>query len=164
MGDDTRFLQISTPIQQGNSGGPLLDMHGNVVGVVVAQLNALSMMQAGGGVPQNVNFAIQTPIVVNFLTTKGVSPNMASSVSTPDLSPADVADAAKKFTVQVYCKGISTKVSSNANLPALTAYAVAEKFGRGAALLAVGKVGQASTSLKALDKNAIRNWRSINLP
>ena len=46
MRDDTRFVQISTPIQPGNSGGPLLDMAGSVVGVVVAQLNALLVMQA----------------------------------------------------------------------------------------------------------------------
>jgi hypothetical protein len=39
---------------------------GNVIGVVVAQLNAITMMQAGS-VPQNVNFAIQAPIVMNFL-------------------------------------------------------------------------------------------------
>jgi serine protease Do len=59
MGDDTRFLQMSTPIQPGNSGGPLLDMSGAVVGVVVSQLSATTMMKAGNSVPQNVNFAIQ---------------------------------------------------------------------------------------------------------
>jgi len=40
MKDDTRFLQMSTPVQPGNSGGALVDMSGSVVGVVVAQLNA----------------------------------------------------------------------------------------------------------------------------
>jgi len=44
----------------------LLDMSGDVVGVVVAQISALRMMEAGQGVPQNVNFAIQVPLVVNF--------------------------------------------------------------------------------------------------
>ena len=86
MRDDTRFLQISTPIQPGNSGGPLLDMSGNVIGVVVAQLNAITMMQAGS-VPQNVNFAIQAPIVMNFLSVKGVTPKLAASGSTKALPP-----------------------------------------------------------------------------
>ena len=58
MGDDTRFLQMSTPIQPGNSGGPLLDMSGAVVGVVVAQLSAVNMMLAGSSVPQNVNAGV----------------------------------------------------------------------------------------------------------
>jgi S1-C subfamily serine protease len=32
--DDTRYLQISAPVQLGNSGGPLLDAEGDVVGIV----------------------------------------------------------------------------------------------------------------------------------
>ena len=59
--DDTRFLQMSTPVQPGNSGGALLDMSGSVVGVVVAQLSGLPK-----SVPQNVNFAIQPSMVINF--------------------------------------------------------------------------------------------------
>lgn len=58
MRDDTRVLQTSAPVQPGNSGGPLLDMSGNVVGVVEAQLDALTMIKVASDVPQNVNFAI----------------------------------------------------------------------------------------------------------
>ena len=36
--NDTRFLQISAPVQPGNSGGPLHDASGNIVGVVSAKL------------------------------------------------------------------------------------------------------------------------------
>jgi S1-C subfamily serine protease len=103
MRNDTRFLQMSTPIQPGNSGGPLLDMSGRVVGVVVAQLDAVAMMQGHGSVPQNVNFAIQAPIIINFLSIKGVAANLDSSAATRTLSPSDVADMAKQFTVQIYC-------------------------------------------------------------
>jgi S1-C subfamily serine protease len=112
MGDDTRFLQTSTPIQPGNSGGPLLDMSGRVVGVVVSQLNAITMMQKHGSVPQNVNFAIQTPIVVNFLREKGARPNLeASSAGIQNLPKLDIAKMAMKFTVQVYCQGVSPKTA-----------------------------------------------------
>jgi len=79
MKDDTRFLQTSTPIQPGNSGGPLLDSSGRVVGVVVSQLNAMAMMQKDRSVPQNVNFAIQSSVVINFLSVKGITPNLDNS-------------------------------------------------------------------------------------
>jgi serine protease Do len=111
MKDDTRFLQMSTPIQPGNSGGPLLDMSGNIVGVVVAQLNALAVMQAASSIPQNVNFAIQVPIVINFLSIKGVAPRLETAAPVQGAAPTDVADRAKQFTVQIYCEGASTKVS-----------------------------------------------------
>ena len=68
IGDDSRYLQISTPVQPGNSGGPLLDQNGNVVGVVAAKLNALNVMVAtNGDVPQNVNFAIKGSLAMSFL-------------------------------------------------------------------------------------------------
>ena len=65
-GDNTRLLQTSTPIQPGNSGGPLLDSSGRVVGVVVAQFNALPN--------QNVNFAIQSPHSHKFFVSKRRDP------------------------------------------------------------------------------------------
>lgn len=102
LNDDTRLLQTSAPTQPGNSGGPLLDMSGTVVGVVEGQLNALLMMKAISDVPQNVNFAIQTPIVINFLSIKGISPPLANK-GRKNLDPADVADLAKAFTIQVAC-------------------------------------------------------------
>jgi S1-C subfamily serine protease len=65
--NDTRFLQISAPIQPGNSGGPLLDTSGNVVGVVAAKINALKFAKATGDLPENINFAIKTGAVRDFL-------------------------------------------------------------------------------------------------
>jgi S1-C subfamily serine protease len=112
MRDDTRLLQTSTPIQPGNSGGPLLDMSGRVIGVVVAQLDAMARMQTDRSVPQNVNFAIQSPIVINFLSAKGVTPNLDNSSTGAQRPPSEVADMAKKFTVQIYCKGVAPKTAT----------------------------------------------------
>ena len=105
--DDTRFLQMSTPVQPGNSGGALLDMSGSVVGVVVAQLSALPK-----SVPQNVNFAIQPSLVINFLSVKGVTPNLDNSSTGAQRPPSEVADMAKKFTVQIYCTGVAPKTAA----------------------------------------------------
>jgi S1-C subfamily serine protease len=57
--DDSRLFQISVPIQPGNSGGPLIDDRGNVVGITNAQLSALKMIHASGSIPQNVNYAVK---------------------------------------------------------------------------------------------------------
>ena len=56
---DPRFYQVSIPTQPGNSGGPVINQHGAVVGILTAQLNALAVMQASGTVAQNVNFAVK---------------------------------------------------------------------------------------------------------
>lgn len=58
--DDPRFLRITVPIQLGNSGGPLLNNNGFVVGMVLGKLNEISLLQVYGSLPENVNFAIKS--------------------------------------------------------------------------------------------------------
>jgi len=69
--DDIRFLQIDVPIQNGNSGGPLLDKRGQVVGVVTATLDSVSTLKATGQLPQSVNYAVKSdyiaPLVRSYL-------------------------------------------------------------------------------------------------
>ena len=52
------IIQNTAPIQPENSGGPLLDMSGNVVGVVSSKINELAVARATGSLPQNANFVI----------------------------------------------------------------------------------------------------------
>lgn len=70
---DTGEVQISAPVQPGNSGGPLLDTAGNVIGVVSSKLNALKVAGASGDIPQNVNFAINGSSLRAFLDAKNVN-------------------------------------------------------------------------------------------
>jgi S1-C subfamily serine protease len=88
-------------VQPGNSGGPLLDMGGHLVGVVSAKLNAVAVAGLTGDIPQNVNFAIKSTIVRNFLDANAVG--YATAPTRQALSAADVGDSAKKFTVLVEC-------------------------------------------------------------
>jgi serine protease Do len=103
MGEDRRYLQISAPVQPGNSGGPLLDQSGNVVGVVSAKLNALKLMLVtNGDIPQNVNFAIRASIVTSFLDANSVV--YATGGATQSLPSADLADQAKAISAFVECR------------------------------------------------------------
>lgn len=66
IADDPRSWQISVPIQSGNSGGPLLDENGNLVGVVVSKLG-LKAAQATGDITQNVNYAVKSAYALALL-------------------------------------------------------------------------------------------------
>ncbi len=99
--NDVRFLQISAPVQPGNSGGPLLDTSGNVIGVVTSRLNALAVGVATGHIPQNVNFAINGSVARIFLEANGVEYfRTRSSVKS---ETADIAEKARKYTVLLEC-------------------------------------------------------------
>ncbi len=100
--DDRRFFQITAPVQPGNSGGPVLDMAGNAVGVVMAKPNALRIARATGDIPQNVNFAISAGTARAFLDTQNVPYETAPSAES--LKQVDVASQARKFTVLVACR------------------------------------------------------------
>ena len=65
--DDPREWQISVPVQPGNSGGPLFDAHGNVIGLVVGKLDALLTAQATGALPEDVNYAVKTAYILPLL-------------------------------------------------------------------------------------------------
>ncbi len=101
--DDPRFIQITAPVQPGNSGGPVLDSSGDVIGVVVAKLDAIKMAQLTGDMPENVNFAIGVPEVIRFLKMNHVSPSVETRHSITELKTADVADRAQQFTEAIEC-------------------------------------------------------------
>jgi len=102
-GDDPRFLQISAPIQSGNSGGPLMDRSGNVVGMIFAKLDALALASVYGDIPQNINFAIKQETALRFLGAHRVP--YRSEPSGLRLEPADIGEQAKRFTVFIRCLG-----------------------------------------------------------
>lgn len=86
--DDNRF-QISTPIQPGNSGGPLVNERAEVIGVVVAKASERKYIEASGSLPQNVNYAVRTDVLAKFLKAS----NLGLGGSLNQKNPLEFADA-----------------------------------------------------------------------
>ena len=82
IGDDPRAWQISVPVQPGNSGGPLLDENGNLIGVVVSKLG-MKAAAVTGDVPQNVNYAVKSAyalaLLEPYLGSEAPEPNQGTS-------------------------------------------------------------------------------------
>lgn len=64
---DPRYTQLDAAVQPGNSGGPVLNRQGDVVGVVTQMLNPTATLAATGTIPQNVNYAIKSDLVHRLL-------------------------------------------------------------------------------------------------
>jgi len=92
--NDSTKLQLTAPVQQGNSGGPLLDNHGNVVGIIYAGLK--------NHIAQNVNLAIKSSVARMFLDANDVNYNLDTNSSKKEV--VDIAEDAKKSIVQVICR------------------------------------------------------------
>ena len=67
MRDDPNSFQFSAEVQKGNSGGPLIGPGGMVVGVVRSKLDAIKISEATSDLPQNVNFATKSSVLIKFL-------------------------------------------------------------------------------------------------
>ncbi len=103
IGDNRNQIQISAEVQPGNSGGPLLDMQGNVVGVIVSKLNAQRVAQRTGDIAQNVNFAIRSEAALTFLQRAQVTPRLVASQGAERSAP-DVGEIAHRATLFIRCE------------------------------------------------------------
>ncbi len=98
-------IQISAPVQPGNSGGPLMDSSGNIVGVVQGRLELSRSAATTSGIPQNVNFAISLEALATYLTKNNVA--FQESAASKPLDMAAVAELAQSFTYYLECRGES---------------------------------------------------------
>ncbi len=101
--DNPANYQISAAVQPGNSGGPLFDSQGHVIGVVVSKLNAARVAEmTGGDIPQNVNFAVKGSEALAFLRANAIQPGVAPSIG-PEKRADEIDAIANPSTVYLQC-------------------------------------------------------------
>ena len=100
IGDNTNVIQFDAAVQPGNSGGPILDEYGNVVGVTYALLSKLNTFLDLGAIPENVNFGIKVSEVENLLMLNNVRPKSANNNK---ISKLDLGYKIKKGTFNLSC-------------------------------------------------------------
>jgi S1-C subfamily serine protease len=101
LGNDRRMIQISTPVQPANSGSPLLDRSGSVVGIVVGKLNAIQVAETTSETTENINFAVNLGTIQSFLDSHAVP--YVSNDSNQSKTYAEIAAAAMRYTVLLEC-------------------------------------------------------------
>lgn len=100
--DDASTFQFSAPVHRGNSGGPILDQHGRLIGVVTSKLNVIKTAAATGDIAQNISFGVKSEVIRLFLTAQSVGFTTASPGAS--LDNVALAAAAKDVVVQVLCR------------------------------------------------------------
>jgi peptidoglycan/xylan/chitin deacetylase (PgdA/CDA1 family) len=115
--DSANQLQITSPVQPGNSGGPLMDSSGLVIGVIQSKLDALGLSRSIGDIPQNVNFAVSLEALTQFLAKHKI--DFLTAARSPALDTARVAEMAQNFTHRIECKVSEQRASPapNSNVP-----------------------------------------------
>ena len=108
VGDNYSNIQIDAPLQPGNSGGPIIDENGNVVGVAVAKLDFEKIIEIFGVIPEDTNFGIKSSVVKTFLKANNVA--LATPIN-KELSKKAIGQKITNATVYLDCWMTQAKIN-----------------------------------------------------
>ncbi len=99
-GKPSRFA-VRADIRPGNSGGPVFDPQGLVIGIMNAKLDTVNVYKQTGKTIDNVGFAIANGPIFAFLSQHGVKPTVTNAG--PTAIEPDLLAKVKPFTVRLAC-------------------------------------------------------------
>lgn len=94
-------LMIKADIEPGDSGSPLLERHGLVIGVMNAKANTPLIYQKTGAVISDRGFGIPLPVVLDFLRRNGVV--WRSGQARAALTAAQLLSVARRYVARIDC-------------------------------------------------------------
>jgi S1-C subfamily serine protease len=103
IGDNPTEFQVNSAIQPGNSGGPLVDENGLVIGVAVSTLSTNRFSQVTGTNAQSMNYGIRGQIVEAFLLENGILAEKARADGRQDLR--EIARTVTPLVTPILCYG-----------------------------------------------------------
>jgi len=107
--DNYSILQVDAALQPGNSGGPIINNRGNVVGVAVAKLDYKDSLESFGAIPENTNFGVKSSIVKNFTSAHNIKNPQQDS---DKISTEAIGEKIQNATVYVGCWMKETKIAA----------------------------------------------------
>jgi S1-C subfamily serine protease len=95
-------LKLNADVRPGNSGGPLLDQKGNVVGVVFAEINTPGVYEQTGKIVRNIGFAIPGDILVAFISRWRI-PYWKGSGTAEPVAAGNLLSQARPYIARIGC-------------------------------------------------------------
>ena len=110
--NDSRYMQVTATLQHGNSGGPLIDRFGNVIGINTQGIDAVEYYKANGITPEPANFSVKEMVIKTFLKSNAVP--FVENTRTQVKSTADLGEEMKGYSTRAMCYGHPNKTKKKA--------------------------------------------------
>jgi hypothetical protein len=108
LGDNFSNIQIDAALQPGNSGGPIINNEGKVIGVAVAKLDFKQTIKTYGAIPENINFGVKSSVVNSFVKSNNIKTN--KSIKEKIINKKELAEKIQNATVYLDCWMTASKI------------------------------------------------------